>query len=353
MHGGEGLFGIEWPAVVGRRRPESEEHGGSIARRWMVFIQWHGSMRSRATTPSVSELKWEIIVKNEAGDSLPKPFFVGSRPMLRQSFCVFMDVLGFAAHIESRFLAGEGQAALERFYEVVTQQLKATFNRDVEGTSCTWDVKVFTDNIILGYALGSWHAEPEFGSVADKVGRYQLSMALENFFVRGGISVGDLFLDANTAFGPSLLEAHAIEVNLATYPRVVLAPDVVRFVRSHIGFYGNPANAPQNRFVLCDGDGQVFVHYLCHLLCDVYDYESELDVESLLKHKENVISNLGLHEAIPRIRDKYQWVGHYHNYFCHQCRGVSNYSDDLRIDDNLLRSESPEFVSVWRACPQS
>jgi hypothetical protein len=58
------------------------------------------------------------------------------------------------------------------------------------------------------------------------VGVYQLSMALDDYFIRGAISVGELFLDPNTAFGPALLEAHDLESNVARDPRVILAPGV-------------------------------------------------------------------------------------------------------------------------------
>ena len=284
---------------------------------------------------------------SEADDQSVEPFFDGTKPVLRQSFCVFMDVLGFASHVAASFKAGEGQAALEQFYAIFTQLLKATFNRDQEGKYRTWDVKVFTDNIILGYAFDSWHAEPEFGDVADKVGRYQLAMALENFFVRGGMAVGDLFLDANTAFGPALLEAHSLESEVAVYPRVLLSPQVGTYVRQHISFYGNGMHAPQNDFVLCDGDGEMFVHYLHHLIYDMYD-SSELDAEGLFRHKENVIKNMTAHKYDERVRDKYRWVGHYHNYFCTQSRGFSHYSNDLPIDGRFLDSKAPVFQPIWK-----
>jgi len=267
------------------------------------------------------------------------------KPTLRSSFCVFMDVLGFSEHIASSFRDGNGQLALDRFYEVFTQQLKATFNRKVEGEYRSWDVKVFTDNIVLGYAFDSWHAEPEFASVADKVGTYQLLMTLENFFIRGAISVGDLFLDENTAFGPPLLEAYRLEATRARDPRVILSRDVVDYVRKHTGFYGHPSYAPQTRMVLLDADGEVFVHYL-HYLMDWDDYAPFINAESLAQHKENVITNLEAHRGAPKVWAKYQWVANYHNYFCDECRNHDGYHDDLRIDRSILDIKPTKFLPV-------
>ena len=254
-----------------------------------------------------------------------------------------MDVLGFSEHIAKSFSDGAGQVALDRFYEVFTEQLKATFNREIEGEYRSWDIKVFTDNIVLGYAFDSWHAEPELASVFDKVGIYQLLMALENFFVRGAISVGDLFLDENTAFGPTLHEAYKLESTRARDPRVILSADVVDYLRNHIGFYGDPRHAPQMQMVLLDADGEVFVHYL-HYLIGWADDVPLINADSLSQHKEHVIRNLEAHHGSPRVWAKYQWVANYHNYFCDQCRHCDGYDDDLAIDHNILQIKPTTFV---------
>ena len=259
-----------------------------------------------------------------------------------------MDVLGFANYVDLSFKAGEGQIALDRFYQTFTQKLKSTFNRETEGKYRSWDVKVFTDNILLGYTFDSWHAEEEFDSISDKVGIYQLLMALDNYFIRGGIAVGQLFLDDNTAFGPALLEAHRIESELASNPRILLSPEVVDLVRRQTKFYGNPSESPQNQMVLVDNtDGAVFIHYL-HYVLFWNEYEDGVEraicADILAKHKDNVIRNLEIHKASPRVWAKYQWVASYHNYFCEQCREFANYNDDLYIERRLLAIKPTSFM---------
>jgi hypothetical protein len=274
------------------------------------------------------------------------PYFDDNeKPVLRRSYCVFMDVLGFSDHIAQSFSDGNGQIALDRFYGVFTEQLQAIFNRDIEGNCRTWDVKVFTDNIVLGYAFDSWHAEPELASVFDKVGCYQLLMTLENFFIRGAISVGDLFLDENTAFGPTLLEAHTLESTRARDPRVVLSSGVVDYLRKHIGFYRHPRHAPQMKMVLADADGEVFVHYL-HYLVGWADDTPYITSDSLAKHKENVIHNLEANRGSPKVWAKYQWVANYHNFFCDQCHHYDDYHDDLRIEREMLQISPTTFVPI-------
>lgn len=256
-----------------------------------------------------------------------------------------MDVLGFAEHIATSFSDGQGQIALNRFYGVFTEQLKTTFNRRIEGGSRSWDVKVFTDNIVLGYALESWHAEPELASVFDKIGAYQLLMALENFFIRGAISVGDLFLDENTAFGPALLDAYKLESTRARDPRVILSAGVIDYLSRHIGFYGHPRHAPQLAMVLRDADGEVFVHYL-HYLVGWDDDRPFINSNSLAQHRDNVIRNLKVHRGSPRVWAKYQWVANYHNYFCNYCRQCDGYHDDLAIDHSNLQIQPTTFTPL-------
>ena len=135
-----------------------------------------------------------------------------------------------------------------------------------------------------------------------KVWLYQLSMALENFFIRGAITVGDLFLDENTVFGQTLLEAYELESRSMLAIRELFSQeDVVKYLRRHIGFYGNPRHAPQTREVLLDADGEIFVHYL-YLLIDQASYNPYLNAEDLANHKEIVIRNI---ENISKYTEDY------------------------------------------------
>lgn len=44
-----------------------------------------------------------------------------------------------------------------------------------------------------------------------------------DFWLRGGITIGELFIDNAVVWGTSLIEAYAIENNLANYPRVIVS----------------------------------------------------------------------------------------------------------------------------------
>lgn len=258
------------------------------------------------------------------------------KPVLQSSFCAFLDVLGFASHIDLSFKTGDGAIALERFYEVFTQQLKMILNPKTDQYS-RWEIKVFTDNIVLGYPRPSWHSEPEFADIIRKIGLYQLQMTLENFFIRGGLAVGPLFMDETTAFGPALLESHALESKRAREPRVILSRDSIDVLNQHIGFYHPKISAPQNRLVFKDPDGEIFINYLDHIIVPgPPDGRDVVDIETLTKHRDVVVQNLDEHQGNPLVWAKYRWVATYHNIFVQECVQWGGCSNDLAIDSHHL-----------------
>ena len=86
------------------------------------------------------------------------------KPSFEHCICVFMDVLGSVERQKSL----QAEAALEefqQFYSVISREVQ-NMNKWGAGTDedSFWRLKVFTDNILLGYPLNSnelLHAEPE------------------------------------------------------------------------------------------------------------------------------------------------------------------------------------------------
>ena len=73
-------------------------------------------------------------------------------------------------------------------------------------------------------------------SFIDTVGRYQIAAALKGFYVRGAVTVGNLFHDAACVFGPALVRAHDLELRKAKFPRIILDPDAPELsgLRRHV-----------------------------------------------------------------------------------------------------------------------
>ena len=48
-----------------------------------------------------------------------------------------------------------------------------------------------------------------------------------DFWLRGGVTIGELFIDDTVVWGPGLVEAYNIESKVANYPRVIVSKDVL------------------------------------------------------------------------------------------------------------------------------
>jgi hypothetical protein len=101
-------------------------------------------------------------------------------------------------------------------------------------------------------------AELELGLGFNQVSYFQMLMTKEGFFVRGAIAVGELYMDDIEVFGAGLMDAYEAERSLARDPRIVHAASAQHAVNRHLAYYGQGSDAPQNRELLLDNDGQYF-----------------------------------------------------------------------------------------------
>lgn len=74
---------------------------------------------------------------------------------------------------------------------------------------------------MIGYPIHT-DGEIELGNAFSDLSYFQMIMSMEGFFIRGGIAIGDLYMDEITVFGSGLMEAYQAETTLARDPRIVL-----------------------------------------------------------------------------------------------------------------------------------
>jgi hypothetical protein len=192
----------------------------------------------------------------------------------------------------------------------------------------TGDFKAFTDNVVIGFPVRD-DGEHEMRRIFGILAIFQLMMIQKGFFVRGGVALGEHYMDSNIVFGAALIEAHEIESKLARDPRIVLGPSAVPNFRHHLSYYSKAEYSWHYNIVLKDADGQLFLNYLGVGL--MFGYESVC--ESVRQHRENVVDKLTGFADDPYIRSKYVWVANYHNYFCDQY----SLNSELKIDYELLQ----------------
>ncbi len=244
------------------------------------------------------------------------------------SVVCFVDILGFQSLVNQAVTSGSGNDFLKRIHN----SLKGAREELVPYSNDLASVKVFTDNIVVGWPI--WDdSESELGRAFMGFARYQLELALSGFFVRGGISIGEHYMDEETVFGPALIESYNLESKVAVYPRVILSELAKRRVQEHMRYYGIPANSPQHLHILKDSDGQWFVNYLYVLL-----QSGENHLRSrLVQHKQIVEEKLEEYKDDSKLLDKYGWVANYHNYFC----------------ENYVENSEGYIITLPHKCPST
>jgi hypothetical protein len=274
-------------------------------------------------------------------------------PRLVRSYCVFVDFLGFRHEIKTAVELGNEDEVFQRFMRMVEPEIKQLVPSEkdsIEGWPRMWDAKVFTDNVVLGYALWSGHGEKEFGQAICQLVQFQISVAMQGHFVRGGWAVGNLFMNQNTVFGSALLDAHHLESSYAVFPRIVLSPEMKDYVLHHIAFYSS--DAPQYEDLLIDAKGDVMTNYLAETIVD-----GRVNWALLEKHSQIISTRLSEYSSNERVLPKYQWLAAYHNFFCDLVRKGEGYSDAVRVVGafpdyglrSLKREDSPYPPSAKKA----
>lgn len=235
-------------------------------------------------------------------------------PVLRPSFAVYLDGLGTKASI--RDLTDDD---LRR--QVSLLDRLRWFLHDDEWEEPTQRFLSFSDNVVLGVpinanSLGGYG----LGILLGSIHAYQVNMTNNGMFLRGGIAAGDLYVDDRFVTGPALVDAVVIEEEVAVYPRVVLAPRCLEIVLEDLADYAPfESESPWNDQLLIDADGSVFLNYL-PVIDDLPDGPLRLEMVSsgLRHHKLAVTRNLKRFTDPGRIREKYVWAAHYHNFVCRE-----------------------------------
>jgi hypothetical protein len=262
-------------------------------------------------------------------------------PVMLPSVVSYIDILGYremAMKAEHAKQEQEFLRNIRRAFSEGQKMLKGDFGPKI-GAKDRYVIKAFTDNIVFGYPInpiqGLGDAEVELGSAFEMLSLFQHWMANEGFFIRGAISIGDVYIDDTVVVGKGFTEAYNGEALLARDPRIILTDSAVEAVKKHLEYYTDQARAPQSRDLYRDSDGQLFLNYLESVLIAEEDHGPFY--EELEKHKQMVEERLDEFTTRPPIWSKYLWVANYHNFFCSQYPKYFNGSHMVDLTKLQLR----------------
>ncbi len=261
----------------------------------------------------------------------------GEPPRLKRSVTAYLDILGYRDLIDRAFKEGRAEEELKKLRLALNASYEIFRERSptISDVPKVWELRAFTDNIVLGCPLVfGEEAGAEMFHVFFTLAAFQFEMLRRGFFLRGGIAVGDLYMDSEIVFGPALLEAYKAEDCLARDPRIVLAPSAVNQTQIQLARFASVERSPHFRSLLKDADGQIFLDYLEETVLIAVD-ESGPFFNALTEHKKIVEAKLVEFKKNPRIWSKYAWVANYHNFFCER---YSHFNDSHKIDASKLRA---------------
>lgn len=252
------------------------------------------------------------------------------RPRLRQSIVAFIDILGFSESSTASASTTDSQMLLDRIAAAIDDSrnfVRETIQDGDRTRNQRWATKFFSDNLAFGYPFEDSAADgaADVLFVIRSAQRYQLKMALNGFFVRGGMAQGPICLTDEIIFGSALIECYQLESKASIVPRIVLSESLRNTIlRSHdekAGWRDRTAAEAICR----DVDGWWFVNYL-----DAARDSDGVQWSLIEQHKTSILKSLQ-HTTRHDVLPKYGWACRYHNVFCHWHQADPGYSDQYRI----------------------
>ncbi|MEI7868042.1 MAG: hypothetical protein WCI11_09115 [Candidatus Methylumidiphilus sp.] len=264
------------------------------------------------------------------------------KPMLKDSVVAFVDILGYKELVCQEQKNGRSQELLLELHQKLSQSFyqldglrdngEPIFETVRPDQMDFHKIRTFSDNIVIGYPINQFkHMNQnyvkgmfELDSLFSNLALFQLHMVNQGLFVRGAITVGELYIDDLIIFGQALIDAYNAEKEEARDPRIILTKSAEKMIDEHDSYY---QDQPKSNYMLDlykDSDKKLFLNYLQSLLIGDYD---EQFVQSLEDHKNMVEKKLSEYPSQPKIWSMYAWVANYHNYFCDQ-----HFDDEYKVD---------------------
>jgi hypothetical protein len=224
----------------------------------------------------------------------------------------FIDILGFGDIVRKT-----SPSSIENLMKLAHESSKMS-KMDIEYTGRR--SISFSDTLITSCPLVGPHGPYRHGllysEIMDIVFLQTEMIDRGGTFLRGALTVGNVYHSDNMVFGPAVIDAYEIESKLSNYPRVVLDPKILLEYERTASLRSENNTAEQDleyvkSLIRQDSDGLWFVDYLRGMLgnFDFPEYYSAF----INKHKELILSKASENNKLNSISLKYNWVAVYHN----------------------------------------
>ena len=144
----------------------------------------------------------------------------------KDKIVAFIDVLGFKNLVKEQ----DCKTILD-----IVKNIQETGKHDfsyeaiakIQNENDTLDkqISVFSDSIIISINHDDTEHQLGIKELLDTISSLQLNLARwQKKFIRGGITFGKIYHEANICYGPAFIKAYELESKVAFYPRVIIDP---------------------------------------------------------------------------------------------------------------------------------
>jgi len=260
------------------------------------------------------------------------PYYVDGKEKILDSFCIYLDILGYKKLYENFLKSNQENEMLEYITDICKSAKKHLINMNESKKnifkSYKYQFRMFSDNFIIGCPVDNAMTSAQFFfQIFKTISIFQISFISKGIPVRGAITMGGLHVGDDFVLGQTILEAYKIESEISIYPRILISQQCLDRIDDIF------KDEIYKGCLLKDADSNLFVNYLYVLNRLKPKVKFIRDV--LFMHKTQIESNLYIYSADSKVWSKYIWMASYHNYYCKTFyNGDTNYRKFL-IDERF------------------
>ena len=161
--------------------------------------------------------------------------------MYNKSLVAFVDLLGFSNDVESKSF-DDVYKVLDQFYDNIVnfdnfhfQILKDSYENIYQEWKFKMDknhaeLRLFSDCVVWSYPVSEIPimSGGPLDLLMSAFGELQIELFERGIVSRGGLTIGDLYIDKDKVFGPALVQAVDLEKR-ACYPIIVIDQSVIKW----------------------------------------------------------------------------------------------------------------------------
>ena len=227
----------------------------------------------------------------------------------------YIDLLG----IKEKICSDDSEKNLNNIDDLYDIAFNHMSNKEFLKSMPGFRIKSFSDNFIISLPLtDSFERNMDlFISLSNYLSSFQLIFLLYEIVLRGGITIGNLFINDRIVWGEALIRGYKLENEIAVFPRIVIDTDndtIKRFFD-----YADDVIFPE--LYHTDKDGNAFINCFTKKSLGIIRFAP-------VKHKKSIDTIISENINNPRLENnaKSKWIWTYNQY--QSCEDFSKYSGD-------------------------